>query len=75
MGGRLTPELRDALAAFRQASFRSPFMAFPKGKNRDALRKLGLIERWNPIAKVTGRIKPWRVTPAGRAALEEAEGG
>lgn len=49
-----------------------PFRVFPICPTRDHLRKAGYIERWNPVLKCVGKIKPWRVTPAGRRALAEA---
>ena len=72
--GRLTEAQRMALSLFAERQARHPYALFPKGKTRDALRRLGLIERWQPVLKATGRNKPWRITDAGRAVLQEGEG-
>jgi hypothetical protein len=70
----LTIEHIDALRQFQQQNMRQPYSIFPKGPARDALRRAGFIERWNPILKCTGKNKPWRVTDAGRLALQ-SQGG
>lgn len=58
------------LRSFAAKGLTTPYAQFPAGSTRDRLRRWGLIERWNPILKVTGRNKPWRITESGRRALQ-----
>ena len=69
MAQDLSPDLRLALKHFAERVFVHPYASFGATKQRDVLRQMGLIERWNPSLKVTGRLKPWRLTAAGRAVL------
>jgi anaerobic glycerol-3-phosphate dehydrogenase len=74
-GVKLTAEQFHALEAFRSHLWNHPYAIFEEGPMRDELRRAGLIERWNPVLKHTGKRKPWRLTPAGRQALsQEGEG-
>lgn len=63
----------DQLAALQQFARTvrlGGYVVFPPSSMRDQLRKLGMIERWNPSLRATGRIKPWRITAAGYTALQ-----
>lgn len=59
------------LRKWHEETMHIPYRAFPQGAVRDRLRRWRLIERWNPTLKATGRVKPWRLTSAGYAALRE----
>lgn len=71
VGDPVTPEQMKALREFYEHTRVTPYPKFPEGKIRDELRRLGMIERWNPSLKATGRIKPWRITEKGYWALTE----
>ena len=71
---KIDPAHIDALRQYHLENMRRPYSAFPKGPVRDALRRAGFIERWNPVLKCTGKNKPWRVTDAGRLALQSHGG-
>lgn len=67
----LNPRLKDALAECARHNNRGICYWF-RTASMEKLAALGLVEQWTPpsvAVRKRMKIRPWRVTAAGRAAL------
>lgn len=71
---KLTPQLRNALAELDRYCQRENVIYWWRRASMAKLAEIGLAETYRPASvSRTRKMLPYRITPAGRAALTEGK--